>query len=291
MKTARLPLEGETRLDGTYAVFPGGKGANQALAAARAGAQVAFVGCVGDDALAQTALESMRSANIDLSHTRTTADAVTGYATVMVSEAGANAIIVASGANQYVYASQVPDAWLSKASTVVIQGEIPMDENRQIALRANGAGARTVLNLAPYATPPSELLDAVDFLILNEVEVSQLAVDFGFADDVRTSARELQKRLGNAVIVTLGADGAIGFSADGDMLRIPAMPVEPVDTTGAGDAFVGSFAAALDDGFGLEVAVRRGVIAGSLACTALGAQSALPNKSQIDDIEKEGNPD
>ena len=287
MKTTRLPRPGETRLDGQYRIYPGGKGANQALAGARAGAQVAFVGCVGEDELAPSALAELQAAKLKLTEMTSTTKAATGYASVTVNEAGENTIIVASGANQYVRANQLPQAWLKPGTTVLLQGEIPMSENIKAAQLAKRRGARTLLNLAPYAIPSAELIEAIDILVLNEIEAEQFVADQGRRGELLTNIQALQRELSNNIILTLGAQGAIAFYGE-ECLEVPALAITPVDTTGAGDAFLGVFSAALDEDYPLATALRRGVIGGSLACLAFGAQSALPHKQDIDRIDAQG---
>ncbi|MEM7253493.1 MAG: ribokinase [Pseudomonadota bacterium] len=288
MKTASLPIEGETRVDGEYSLYPGGKGANQAVAARHAGAGVAFIGAVGDDELAEPALAGLRDARIDISQIARRTDASTGYAIVMVNDSGQNAIVVASGANRLVTADQLPADWLNSKITVVLQAEIPMQVNAAAARTAKQNGARTILNLAPYATPGPGLLEAIDILILNEIEAAQLAADRGDTADFRSAAQTVAHEFGTTVILTLGADGAVAFVHDA-VFEMPALPITPTDTTGAGDAFVGALAAALDNGMTIEDALRRATTAGSLACLKLGAQSALPSRDDIERMLIKGN--
>lgn len=276
MRPARLPGPGETVLAPGYATFPGGKGANQALAARRAGANVAMAGCVGDDDFAAPALASMRDAGIDLTAIRTVVGSTTGAAAIAVDDSGENLIIVASGANQSVAADQVaPTAgdWL------LLQMEIPFAANWDALAAARAAGMHTALNLAPAADIPEDALANLDVLIANEIEAAALARQYDQpADDI---AAWLADRFGLDCIVTLGGDGAGAALSDGTALTAPALAIDAVDTTAAGDAFVGAYVAALDAGQVPSEALRHGIAAGSLACTTEGAQPSLPDAAAI----------
>jgi ribokinase len=275
LRPPRLPAPGETVLAPGYALYPGGKGANQALAARRAGARVALLGCVGDDDFAAQALASLRAAGVDTSGVRTV-DLPTGAAAVMVDDAGENQIVVASGANRRVAATQAsptPGGWL------LLQMEIPHEANWAAARAARAAGMRVALNLAPAAPVPKEALADLDVLICNEHEAGALAQQFG--QPAATAARWLADRFALDCIVTLGRAGARAALADGRALAATALPVEAIDTVGAGDAFVGAYVAGLDAGLPTEACLRHAIAAGSLACTAEGAQPSLPDAAAI----------
>ena len=275
LRPAHLPAVGETVLAPSYALLPGGKGANQALAARRAGASVAMLGCIGDDDFATKALFSLREAGVDTANIRA-ADLPTGIALVTVDAQGQNQIVVASGANRRVTASQLQpshEGWL------LLQMEIPPDANWAAAKAARAAGMRVALNLAPAAPIPDDALADLDLLICNEGEAESLARQFGRAP--ATIDRWLADRFSLDCVVTLGSEGARVALAGGGSLRAPSLPVDAIDTVGAGDAFVGAYVAAAAAGQPAEICLRHGVAAGSLACTVEGAQPSLPHAAAI----------
>jgi len=267
----RLPRPGETVLGGDYALFPGGKGANQALAARRAGADVALAGAVGADRFAAIALNPLRAAGVDTGLVRV-ADRPTGLAAIMVADGGENLIAVASGANSRARASEVPEERLGPATLLVVQMEVPPAETAAMIGRARARGARVLLNLAPALPVDPALLPDIDLLVANAGEAAAVAAE----------PAALARRLRQGLVVTHGAEGAIAFLADGDRLDVPALPIAAVDTTGAGDAFVGVLAAALDQGVRLEIALRRAAAAAGLVCLERGAQAAMPYRAAID---------
>lgn len=267
----QLPRPGETVLGGDYALLPGGKGANQAMAARRAGAAVAMAGAVGDDRFAAVALDPLRHAGIDLGLVRTVPQP-TGCAIIMVSAEGENMIAVASGANAAVRADQVPDKRLGPGTVLVTQMEVPTGETSQMIRRVRACGGYVLLNLAPALAFDRGLLREIDLVVVNEGEAAAFGSD-------RAGVAAL---LRHGLVATRGADGAIAYLTDGRTLTVPALPITPVDTTGAGDTFVGVLAAALDIGAPLEAGLRRASVAAGLACLAQGAQTAMPNAAAID---------
>lgn len=271
-----LPAAGETVLGPDMRIEPGGKGANQAVAARRDGAEVVFAGAVGRDALAEDALALMRGSGMDITRVARV-EAATGCAAICVDREGRNLIAVASGANLAARAAQVEDALLGPATTVLLQMEVPPEEIAALIRRARAAGARIVLNLAPAAPLAAEALAALDVLVVNEEEGAWLARHLGCA----SGASGLSAALGITVVVTLGGEGAEAATRDG-LTRLPGRPVQVVDTTGAGDCFTGVLAAALDRGATLEVALARANIAAGLACTRAGTQGALPMQAETD---------
>ncbi|HXC90453.1 MAG TPA: ribokinase [Stellaceae bacterium] len=269
----RLPAAGETVLGGDYAVLPGGKGANQALAARRAGAEVVLVGAVGYDAFAAAALDPLRRAGVDIRPVRAVGQP-TGCAAIMVSAAGENMIAVASGANGAVRADFVPDELLGPATILVAQMEVPFGETARVIRRVRARGGRALLNLAPALPVEVERLGELDLdlVVANEGEAASLAAD----------PPGVAARLRRGLVVTRGRAGATAFLADGRILTVPALPIVPVDTTGAGDTFVGVLAAALDLGAPLEAGLARACAAAGLACLAQGAQSGMPDAAAVD---------
>lgn len=277
-KVSRLPRPGETVLCPSYAMAPGGKGANQAAAAAKAGAAVRFVGQVGSDAYGPLLRRLLDEAGVD-----TTGLAVsqrpTGIAVIGVDETGENAIIVGSGANLDVAASQVADASLDAGTTVLCQNEIRPGETFAILRRARARGARTVLNLAPAGAVPDDVLAALDVLVVNQIEGETVA-GAPAASPVEL-ASGLARRHGLTCVLTLGAAGAIAATPQGGWLA-PPLRITPVDTTGAGDCFTGVLAACLDEGLALPDALQRACVGAALACLAVGAQSAQPRRAEIE---------
>jgi ribokinase len=277
-KVERLPRPGETVLCPGYERAPGGKGANAAAAAARAGAEVRFVGHVGDDAYGPVVRGELRAAGVDVSMVRTS-PRPTAIAVIGVDRAGENAIIVASGANLDTAASQVPDELLHPGVSVLCQNEIRPAESWAMLRRAREKGARTILNLAPAGEVPAEVLSAVDVLVVNELEAAIAAGESAVSP--ADLARTLARRHGLVCVITLGAAGAVAMAADSGW-RAPPLKVTPVDTTGAGDCFTGVLAACLDVGMALPEALRRAGVAAALACEKVGAQAAQPVAAEIE---------
>ena len=266
----RLPQPGETVLGGEYALLPGGKGANQALAALRAGAEVVLAGAVGDDSFAGVALDLLRREGVDTRLVQVVQQP-TGCATITVSNDGENTIAVAPGANAKARSDQVPDDLLGANTTLVSQMEVPPKETALLIRRLREHGGRSVLNLAPTLPIDADLVGEIDILVANEGEAAATGLD----------PRRLAYRLRQGLVVTRGAAGATAILHNGITIEVPALKIEPVDTTGAGDTFVGVLAAALDLGSTLEFALRRASAAAGLACMARGAQTAMPNAMAI----------
>lgn len=280
-RVERLPRAGETVIGPSYEVFPGGKGANQALAAARAGASVLVGGAVGRDAAAEAALSLLKAGGADLSGVEI-ADLPTGAAFIGVDRLGQNQIIVTAGANLRARAASLAHHRWASGDLLLLQGETPERECILMARAARAAGARVVLNAAPAGPVSADLLDLVDFLIVNEHEAAVLSASFDWDErDPDLFAARVDRELGIACIATLGAEGCIGWHG-GVRRSLPAPKVTVVDTVAAGDAFVGAFTAALNRGLGFSGALQRGIAAGSLACTKPGAQPSLPDGDAIE---------
>ena len=277
----RLPERGETVLGHGCVISPGGKGANQAHAARRAGAEVAMVGKTGADAFASAALARLQAEGVGLDRVEDS-DEPTGCATIWVEEGtGASTIAVASGANMHVTHTQVPDELLAGEPTVLLQHEVPRDENRRLVERAARRGCRILLNAAPAFPVPEDVLAAVDLLIVNEIEIAQVAAHAGGGDEPPERLPEwLARRFGLTVAATYGGAGTLCHTGH-EAIRTPALSIEPVDTTGAGDTFCGVLAATLDAGRSVRDAARYATAAGSLACTRAGAQSSQPAWPEI----------
>ncbi len=278
-KVASLPRPGETVLCPDYELAAGGKGANQATAAARAGAAVRMVGHVGDDSFGRFARQALAAARVDCAAIALSRRA-TGIAVIGIDQGAENQIMVASGANLDTDAVQVADPELAPGVTVLCQNELRPAASFALFERAKARGARTILNLAPAGAVPPSVLSLIDLLVVNEVEGRTVAGGAGGAE-VTAFARALATAHDLTCIVTLGAEGALAIGPK-SALRVAALPVEPVDTTGAGDAFVGVLAASLDLGHELGAALRRAAVAAGLACTRLGAQTSQPTAAEIE---------
>ncbi|MEI6688211.1 MAG: ribokinase [Thermoleophilia bacterium] len=265
VRVDRLPREGETVSGGTYQRFGGGKGANQAVGAARAGATVRMVGCVGRDAIGDGAIDELRAAGVEVTHVARSDEASTGLALIVVDADGRNQIAVAPGANRLI--TMDPAAVTGDAGVVLLSFEAPDEALCAAADAASAGGWTIVVNPAPTRPIPQRLLAAQPILIPNEHEVADLT---GIPDPER-AARVLQAMTGAPVIVTLGAAGALLLEGD-TATTIPAPEVDVADTTGAGDCLCGTLAARLAAGDALSLAVERAVAAASLSTTTPGAR-------------------
>lgn len=299
---ARLPGPGETVTGGTFSRHHGGKGGNQAVAAARLGAATAFVGAVGDDAFGAEARDALDAEGIDLAELGTDASRPTGVALILVDRAGENEIAVASGANGALAADDVRAALAHLAPTaadvVLVGHEIPTAAARAALAAATAAGATSVLNPAPAGGLDRSTFGIADYLTPNRTELGQLVADEsrrvgrGPQDvgGIEAAARTLLERsaegdgVRRAVLVTLGAAGALVVPRDGASFEVRPPTVEAVDTVGAGDAFNGALAAGLAAGLPLPEATRRAVAAGSLATTRPGAREGMPTRRELDAV-------
>lgn len=279
---ATLPRPGETVLCEGYVTKPGGKGANQAVAAARAGARVAMAGAVGRDGFGAVLRENLAREGIDTGMVVET-DRPTGVAYICVDAHAENFIAVAQGANLAPKAAQVPDGQLGPGTLVMMQMEIPPAENWALLDRARRLGARSILNVAPAGAVPEAALANLDILVVNALEAEMVARTLGLeAGTPGWTAQVIARRAALTCVVTLGPGGALAATADGTTIAVPALPIVPVDTTGAGDTFTGVLAAGIDAGLPLEEALRRASVGAALACLALGAQEAMPRAAAID---------
>jgi ribokinase len=278
-RVERLPAPGETVRGPSFVTAPGGKGANQALAARRAGAEVAMIGAVGADAQADGALELLRGGGVDLSRVKTVADISTGVALIMVDHLkGENVIAVVAGANGRVAPADVTARKPETGDIVLLQMEIPA-ETVSAALRH--AGATSVLNIAPYTDDVPALAPLADIVVANETEFDLMAAAMRLPGDDRAARmRAFVEKSGNALVVTLGPDGAVALTGDGEF-RAAAPVIDTVDTVGAGDTFCGYLAAGLAEGMAWPDALDLAVRAGAAACLKAGAQPAIPYRSEL----------
>ena len=272
VRAHHIPGPGETVLGRAFETFPGGKGANQAVAAARAGGvPTQLLAAMGDDAFAQPIEASLRQAKVELSIVRAP-DQPTGTAFICVSDDAENAITVAPGANLCLQAQHLPS--LQGVSHLLMQLEIPLATVTAYAQAARTQGVAVVLNAAPVQPLPPALLALIDILVVNEGEMAALT-------GVNTTVAHGLERLSvPTVVVTLGRRGCCARS-QGQFLLQPGFAVEPVDTTAAGDTFCGSLVAALSQGADLQQAMREACAAGALACTRLGAQASIPQAAEV----------
>ncbi|TPP09652.1 ribokinase [Rhizobium glycinendophyticum] len=281
--TPRLPVPGETVAGTGFATAAGGKGANQALAARRAGAIVRMVGAVGRDEFAGPAISLLKEAGTDLSGVKTV-DGATGTALILVGGDGENMIAVVAGANGTVDSGQAKAAVaaLKAGDTLMLQLEVPAPAVEAALMAAKGTGVRTILNLAPLTAEAATLAKLADIVIANETEFELLAGRQGLsAAEREETALAMHRETGQVLIITLGAAGVIAVEG-GTLHRAKGLKIEPVDTVGAGDTFCGYFAASLDAGLDFDLALRRAAVAGSRACLKAGAQPAIPVSGEVE---------
>ncbi len=276
LRVPRLPRPGETLAAHGMARFHGGKGSNQAVAAARAGAAVAIIAAVGADAAGESAGQLWAQDGIDARYVACDATLPTGEALILVDDAGENEIVVIAGANAAL--APPPTDAFAGAALVLAQLETPLATTLVAFEAARVAGAATLLNAAPAQPLPDALLAATELLVVNETEAARLAGRDGTPHDL---ACALAPRFRRGVVLTAGAAGAIWAQPGRDPLHAPAPATQVVDSTGAGDAFIGAFAAALAEGLADAAALQRGVVAGALACRIAGAVPSLPRRDAI----------
>ncbi len=272
VRANHIPAPGETVLGREFKTFPGGKGANQAVACARAGGvPTAMLLALGADAFATPLEASLTGASVQL-HIKRANDQPTGTAFICVSDDAENAITVAPGANNTLAPSDLPD--LAAVTHLVMQLETPLASVSAYARAARARGVKVVLNAAPAQTLPAQLLADLDILIVNEGELAVVASHAGSVEE------NLTKLDVPCVVVTLGSQGSLARVGE-EIIRQAAFPITPIDTTGAGDTFVGSFVAALSQGATLSDALRQASAASALACLTPGAQSSIPTRAQV----------
>lgn len=285
MSVSHLPVPGETVVSPAYEMSPGGKGANQALAAARSGAKVAMIGRIGNDGMGARILNNLKREGVMMSGV-VQSDLDTGCAMIARDNEGENQILVALGANAEVTHEQIPDEILGNRNVVLMQNEILPEQNWALIERARKLGAKTILNLAPAIHIPEHILQKLDFLIVNQVEARQIADSLKLsADHNPTQIAVALSRLGNLTcIITMGERGSFAATPDGYEIHVPALKLENyLDKTGAGDAYCGTFAAAIHAGLDIPEAMKRAAVAGSLTCLEKGAQPSFPYLGDIEE--------
>ncbi len=277
LRVPRFPQPGETLAARALDRFHGGKGSNQAVAAARAGAAVSLAAAIGTDEAAEAALALWAAEGIGAASVHRRAGVPTGEALILLDDRGENEIVIVGGANATL-APEEAVAALGVSALVLAQLETPVEATLAAFVAARAAGARTLLNAAPAQVLPEALLDATAILMVNETEAERLAGRSGAPADL---AAALASRVAEGVVLTAGAAGAWWAARGAAPSHVPAVPTDVVDSTGSGDAFAGAMAAGLAEGLPIEAALRRGATAGALACRRLGAVPSLPRRAEI----------
>ncbi len=286
VRTPRLPRPGETIIGHEFITAPGGKGANQTVAAAKLGAAVGMVGRVGTDDFGRALRTNLRAGGADDTYVFTEDTASTGIAIIEVDDTGQNTIVVAPGANAHVMPADIDAArsMITSAQAVIVQLEIPLDTVLHALRLARRVNVLTMLNPAPAQTLSAELLTLADIPIPNEIEASLLTgLEVRDFESAEQAADQLRQRGAQVVVVTLGERGAIAAD-DRGVKRVPAFQVKAIDTTAAGDAFVAALAVACADGRPLDTALREASASGALAATKLGAQPSMPTRAELDEF-------
>jgi len=277
----RMPRPGETVSGRKFVTGPGGKGSNQAVAAVRLGADVTFIGRVGDDVFAELAMNTWHNEGINTDFVVRDTDHATGVAPIFVDDSGENSIVVVLGANLQIKRTDIDSAAdvIAEADVLIVQLEINHDIVAYALETAKKRGIRTILNPAPAAHLPDEVIGLADFITPNETELETLSRQSG--TDVESLARKLMKRDDQTVIVTLGSQGARYVTRD-ESAVIPTFDVDVVDTTGAGDAFNGGLAVGLAEGLDISAAVRLASATAALCVTRPGTTLSMPQREEVD---------
>jgi ribokinase len=284
VRTPRMPLPGETLTGSDFRTISGGKGANQAVAAARMGARVSLIGCVGGDAFGAELRDRLAADGIDLNHVAVIHDAATGVAVILVDAGSQNCIVIAAGANAMLTPESIDRAAaaIEQAQVLICQLETPLPAVQRAIEIARRQGKRVVLNPAPAQALDPGLLRQVDYLIPNETEAALLTgvavTDIASAE---VAAQRLRAQGADVVLLTLGAKGVLLADGAGTTL-LPALSVKAVDSTAAGDTFVGGFAVGLAEGLSLAQAVMLGQRAAAISVTRFGAQTSIPHRADVD---------
>jgi len=284
IKTERLPKPGETVGGGEFAQANGGKGANQAVAAAKAGGKVTFISCVGDDDFGSKQLEGFIKIGINVEGVTIEREITTGVALILVDQFGENSIAISPGANQRLDVQKIDHfhSLLEKTEYILLQHEIPMETIKYVIKKGKELDKKIMLNPAPAAEITQELYPMIDTLILNESEAEYLTQQpVESNDEIEKVASSFLQRGVNHVILTLGSQGGF-FCSKGERFSFPAFKVEVVDTTAAGDVFCGAYAVAVSEGKNFKDATRFAAAASALAVTKMGAQPSAPGREELD---------
>ncbi|MEW5869251.1 MAG: ribokinase [Chloroflexota bacterium] len=284
VRIPQIPKPGETLLGGVFKTYPGGKGANQAVAATRLGAHVTMIGCVGDDAFGKELRAGLENEGIDITHVLVHPEAATGVALIQVDAQGQNSIAVASGANFCLTGSDIERAMqtIDDFDALVMPLETPLETIYTAAKIASHRGAKVLLNPAPAQVLAREIIERIDVLLPNEHEIAQITgVPVQSVSDLSQAFSKLRQLGLKNLVVTMGGHGAVLFNEKGRESFIPACHVQVIDTTAAGDCFVGALAVGLCDGNSLIDAAKFANAAAALSVTREGAQPSLPNREEV----------
>lgn len=284
VRTPRIPLAGETLAGMEFQTIPGGKGANQAVAASRSGANTSMVGCVGRDGFGQELLDSLTCARVDVSGVESLPGVSTGTATILVEDHGQNRIIIVAGANSEVTPAIIEEQWRSiqHSDMILLQHEIPLETIHFILQKAHSQNIATLLNPAPFYAFDTSLLRLVNFLVLNDLEAAALTrLKVTSVESALKAAQSLRQTGAESVIITLGSLGAVVLDDEGALFQ-PAFEVEAVDSTAAGDTFIGAYAAAFLSTHDHTSALLYATAASALSVTHLGAQTSIPRKEEVE---------
>jgi ribokinase len=288
-----IPKPGETLLGGVFNTYPGGKGANQAVAASRLGGHVTMIGSVGNDSFGRELLENLSHEGVDTTHVLIQSDVTSGVALIQVDDLAQNSIAVASGANYYLTSDYVEEAMqvIEKVDVVVMPLETPLETIYTAARIANRRGAQVILNPAPAQILENDLLHLVDYLVPNEFEITTMTgIQISTEDDTNRAAEQLSSKGIKNLIVTLGNKGSVLFLGNSNKkVKIPAWKVQAVDTTAAGDCFIGALAVGLSEGKSAIDAAAFASAAAAISVTRVGAQPSLPKYDEVIQFMKEGN--
>jgi len=280
----RMPLPGETISGGNLITNAGGKGANQAAACAKLGSRVTLVGAVGQDDFGRSMVDGLKQQGVDTAFIKMNSAAPTGTAMILVDDAGENSIVLSAGANATVILDAQTSRLISDAKLLILQLEINPGVVYAAIELAHQNGVKVLLNPAPAIELPAEIYPFIDYLVPNESEASLLAgVEVIDAASAGLAADILLAKGAKHVIITMGAKGSVWASA-GHNKAVPALPIEPVDTTGAGDAFIGGFSTAIIEDKPIEDALCLASACGALAATKRGAQSSLPSRQEVENF-------
>jgi ribokinase len=282
--TGRMPVTGETIMGKSFRQIPGGKGANQADAIAKLGANVMMLGCVGSDDIGNTLLESLKNDGVDVVAVRRVDDIATGIASIIVDASGNNCIIVVPGANHKLLVEdlQASVEVIRNSEVVVAQLEVPIETVKFAIMTAKQMGKLTILNPAPAVLLEDEFLSYVDILVPNDTELELLSgMKINDETNLLRAAQVLVNKGVKELIVTLGNKGCMHINKSGSK-RFPAYKVETVDTTAAGDSFIGAIAVAISEGKPFEEAINFATAVGALTVTKEGAQSSLPLREEVE---------
>jgi len=288
LKVNALPLRGETLISDSYDISGGGKGANQAIAIGRLGVFVNMIGKVGGDVFGKMLIKNLIESGVRTKGVIVDKSQRTGAAFITVDRDGNNTIVVAPGANQRLTIDDIrtKESQILESDVMVLQMEIPKDTVSYVIDFSKDTDKLVILNFAPAIDIDMDVLEKVDYLVMNEIEVKYLTgIGFDFRD-IDVSVRKLRKLFNKNVVITLGDKGAVLITLKNEILKIPAYEIKPIDSTGAGDAFIGGFILGLVTNKSIEDCIVIGNAAGALSVTKLGAQSSLPYKNELNDFLK-----